>query len=76
MVIYVEKKVNKDIVNFIFINVYGKDRNMSFSSEMEAIFIKTTYLNQSLYYKVINAFNMRCVSIFYLNRTDNIELTI
>ncbi|SEF52447.1 hypothetical protein SAMN04487919_101470 [Bacillus sp. ok061] len=71
-----QNKIKKDISSFLFINVDEKGRNLSFLNNMDAVFIKTTYLNHSLYYKVINAVNMSGVPIFYLNRTDNIELTI
>lgn len=71
-----QNKIKKDISSFVFINVDEKGRNLSFLNKMEAIFIKTTYLNHSLYYKVIDAVNMSNVPIFYLNRADNIKLTI
>ncbi len=71
-----QNKIKKDISSFVFIDVDKKSRNLSFLNKMDAVFIKTIYLNQSIYYKVINAVNMSGVPIFYLNRTDNIELTI
>ncbi|MGG0731608.1 hypothetical protein [Bacillus paramycoides] len=71
-----QTKIKKDISSFVFINLDDKSRNLSFLNKMEAVFIKTSYLNHSIYYKVISAVNMSNVPIFYLNRTDNIEQTI